>query len=178
MTASGRNFRSFALIGASDYFFQSRYMRWLVSRWMNVISIDRHPGSKSLATCLASGRRFLEQNGGALILYPEGTRSSDGEMRAFKQGAGLFAVELGVPIVPAYVEGTHRVLPKGKSMPRVGPVTVRFGEALSVAPQPTSWRGESVRERRHHIVEKLAESIRMLGADCAQELMVGAHQKG
>ena len=178
MTASGRSFRSFALIGASDYFFQSRYMRWLVSRWMNVIPIDRQPGPKSLTACLDSGRRFLEQSGGALILYPEGTRSPDGEMRAFKQGAGLFAIELGVPVVPAYVEGTHRILPKGKSMPRVGAVTVRFGEALAVAPQWSLWRGESLRERRRDVVEKLAESIRMLSSDCAQELMLGVHQKG
>jgi 1-acyl-sn-glycerol-3-phosphate acyltransferase len=178
MTASGRKFRSFALIGASDYFFQSRNMRWLVSRWMNVIPIDRRPGPKSLATCLASGRQFLEQSGGALILYPEGTRSPDGEMRGFKQGAGLFALELGVPIVPAYVEGTHRILPKGKSMPRVGPVTVRFGEALAFAPQSPLWRAESVRERRRYIVDKLADSIRMLSTNCADELMVGVHQKG
>lgn len=178
MTASGRNFRSFALIGASDYFFQSRYLRWLISRWMNVIPIDRRPGPKSLATCLASGRQFLEESGGTLILYPEGTRSPDGEMRAFKQGAGLFAVALEVPIVPAYVEGTHRILPKGKSMPRVGPVTVRFGEALSVMPKSPLWRKQPVRERRREMVEKLAESIRMLGADYAHESMVGAHERG
>jgi 1-acyl-sn-glycerol-3-phosphate acyltransferase len=177
MTASQRSFRSFALIGASDYFFQSRSLRWLVSRWMNVIPIDRRPGPKSLAACLATGRRFLEQSGGALILYPEGTRSPDGEMREFKPGAGLFAIELGVPLVPAYVEGTHRILPKGKSIPRAGAVTVRFGEAL--APQSPSWREESPRQRRRHVVEDLAEGIRRLRSDYRlQELMIGVRGKG
>ena len=178
MTASGRSFRSFALIGASDYFFQSRRVRWIVSRWMNVIPIDRQPGPKSLAGCVHSGRRFLEQSRGILILYPEGTRSPDGEMRAFKQGAGLFAIQLGVPVVPAYVEGTHRILPKGKSVPRFGPITVRFGEALAIAPQTSSWREESARERRRYIVEKLAHSIHLLSSDYpVHQLMIGARGK-
>ncbi|MFY9740473.1 MAG: lysophospholipid acyltransferase family protein [Candidatus Sulfotelmatobacter sp.] len=177
MTASGRSFRSFALIGASDYFFQSRSLRWLVSRWMNVIPIDRQPRAKSLAACMDSGRQFLRQSGGALILYPEGSRSPDGEMRPFKPGAGLFALELGVPIVPAYIEGTHRILPKGKSMPRFGPVTVRFGEALAVAHQ--SRPGKPLREQRRSVVEKLAKSIRMLSSEYqVNELMVGARGKG
>ncbi len=177
MTASGRRFCSFALIGASDYFFQSRRVRWLVSRWMNVIPIDRRPGPKSLVACITYGREFLKRNRGALILYPEGTRSPDGEIRTFKPGAGLFAAELGVPIVPAYVEGTHRILPKGKSMPRAGPVTVRFGEALAA---PTgSWHGQSSREQRRCFVEKLALSIRMLAQDDhARELVAGVQQKG
>ena len=99
-------------------------------------------------------------------------------MREFKQGAGLFAIELGVPIVPAYVEGTHRILPKGKSIPRFGPVTVRFGEALA-APQSPLWRGESARERRRQVVEKLADSIRTLRSDYqVQEWMVGVRGKG
>ena len=36
-------------------------------------------------------------------------------MRAFKKGAGLFAVALGAPVVPAYIEGAHKILAKGKT---------------------------------------------------------------
>ncbi len=161
MTASGRNFRSFALIGASDYFFRSRRLRWTVSPLMNVIPIDREPGAKALSACLATCRKFMQQTGGSLILYPEGTRSPDGDMQTFKSGAALFAIELDVPVVPAYIEGTHRVLPKGNHVPRAGPVTVRFGEPIGLArPQP----GELPRERRRRAVEQLTESIRMLSS--------------
>jgi 1-acyl-sn-glycerol-3-phosphate acyltransferase len=160
MTASGFHFRRFALLGASDYFFQSRGVRWSVSPWMNVIPIERSPKPKSLAESLARCRQFLEQTGGVLILYPEGTRSPDGEMRAFKPGAGLFASKLGVPVVPAYIEGTNRVLPKGKFVPRPGDVTVRFGEALKLEHTPPN--GESVREWRRSVVEKLARNIQGL----------------
>src|SRR5574337_199570 len=70
MTASGRSFRDFALLGASDYFFQSPVVRWSVTSLMNIVPIDRNPGPKSLAACLATCRRFLDQTGGILILYP------------------------------------------------------------------------------------------------------------
>ncbi len=175
MRASGRSFRSFALIGASDYFFHSRRVRWLVSPWMNVIPIERQPGPKSLMACLATCRRFLEKTGGVLILYPEGTRSPDGEMRAFKSGVGLFAIELGVPVVPAFIQGTHGILPKGKSLPRAGIVTVRFGERLTVE----RWPAKSVRERRRRVVEELEESVHALAAwNAAARELVGMHVEG
>jgi 1-acyl-sn-glycerol-3-phosphate acyltransferase len=158
MTASGRSFRSFALIGASDYFFRARHLRWAVSPLMNVIPIDREPGAKSLSACLETCRQFM-QRPGSLILYPEGTRSQNGEMQAFKSGAALFAIELDVPVVPAYIEGTHNILPKGHYVPRPGPVTVRFGKPIEFGlPQP----GELARERRLRAVEQLTQSIRML----------------
>lgn len=180
MTASGRSFRRLALVGASDYFFHSRRRRWSVSPLMNVIPIERQPGSKSLTACLATCRRFLQHTGGVLILYPEGTRSLDGKMQTFKSGVGLFALELGVPVVPAYIEGTHQILPKGRSMPRPGPVTVRFGKAISFA-QLGSARtfGELSRDRRRQVVEQLARNIRMLrpGSE-ARELVVQTQEKG
>lgn len=173
MTASGRSFRSFALIGASDYFFHSRSVRWRVAPLMNVIPIDRQPGPHSLSACLKTCRRFL-QLGGSLILYPEGTRSPDGEMRAFKSGVGLFALELGVPVVPAYIDGTHDILPKGKSFPRSARVTVRFGEALQPA---RAGSGELHRDQRRHFVEQLAQRIRALSSpQPVEELVASARQ--
>jgi 1-acyl-sn-glycerol-3-phosphate acyltransferase len=175
MTATGRTFRNFALIGASDYFFRSRRVRWFVAPLMNVIPIDREPGPKALSACLATCRRFVQRTGGSLILYPEGTRSPNGEMRTFKPGAALFTIDLGLPVVPAYVQGTHRILPKGCSVPRVGPVTVRFGESLGLAGLGF---GESPREQRRHIIEQLTRSIRLLATGSVdQELVASAGEK-
>jgi 1-acyl-sn-glycerol-3-phosphate acyltransferase len=160
MTASRCPFSSFALLGASDYFFDSRNVRFVVSRFMNVIPIDRHAQPKSLRRSLAMCDDFLRRTLGNLILYPEGTRSSSGEMQAFKKGAGLFAVELGVPVVPAYIEGAHKVLAKGKNVPRLGAVTVRFGEPIRFAPNsadPLLGRGA-----RKAAVELLEQRIRGL----------------
>ncbi len=175
MTASGRSFRSFAMLGASDYFFRSTGVRWSVSPLMSVISIDRRPGAKSLIQCLETCRSFLHQTGGSLILYPEGTRSPDGVMRAFKSGAGLFASELGVPVIPAYVEGTHRMLPKGRFVPRPGSVSVRFGAPLALP--KTS--GQSLRDQRRAVTEQLARNIQLLANGCrTQELVATLQHKG
>jgi 1-acyl-sn-glycerol-3-phosphate acyltransferase len=130
MTASALPFSSFAMLGASDYFFDSWRARFLVSRFMNVIPIDRHGQHKSLRRSLAMCEDFLRRTHGNLILYPEGTRSRNGAIQTFKKGAGLFAVDLGVPVVPAHIEGAHNILAKGKLMPRPGTVTVRFGEPI------------------------------------------------
>jgi 1-acyl-sn-glycerol-3-phosphate acyltransferase len=176
MTASGRSFRSFALLGASDYFFRPRSVRWLVSPLMNVISIERKPGAKSLAGCLGACRRFVEQSEGNLILYPEGTRSSDGEMRDFKSGAGFIALELGLPVVPAYIEGTHKILPKGRYLPRSGRVTVRFGEPLALA--AFAGTDTSPRGRRNLIVEQLARSIRQLSLGQEDPALMTCAQPG
>jgi 1-acyl-sn-glycerol-3-phosphate acyltransferase len=163
MTASGRRFRTFALLGASDYFFHKQRIRWLVMPFMNVIPIDRRPAPKTLAACLTMCHRFVRETGGSLILYPEGTRSSDGRMRAFRSGVGLFAIELDLPLVPAFIEGTHNALPKGHSMPRPARVTVRFGPPLAMA--ALSRTAEPFRKRRRLVVDQLARSILLLSRD-------------
>jgi 1-acyl-sn-glycerol-3-phosphate acyltransferase/long-chain acyl-CoA synthetase len=158
MTASGLPFSSFALLGASDYFFESWRRRFLVSRFMNVIPIDRRAQAKSLLRCLAMCEDFLQH--GNLILYPEGTRSPNGEIQDFKRGAGMFAVDLGVPVVPALIEGAHRILPKGEFMPRPRSVTVRFGEPIMFELNPADARGG--RGARRAAVELLEQRIREL----------------
>jgi 1-acyl-sn-glycerol-3-phosphate acyltransferase len=160
MTASGLPFSAFAMLGASDYFFDSWRARLLVSRFMNVIPIDRRAQPKSLRRSLAMCEEFLQRTHGTLILYPEGTRSCNGEIKTFKRGAGLFVADLGVPVVPAHIEGTYSILAKGKLVPRPGPITVRFGEPImfeSNALDPLPGRG-----RRKGAVELLEQRIRGL----------------
>ena len=160
MTASGLPFSAFALLGASDYFFYSWRARFLVSRFMNVIPIDRQAQHKSVRRSLAMCEAFLQRTHGNLILYPEGTRSLDGEMQTFKSGAGLFAVDLGVPVVPAHIDGAHNILAKGKFMLRPGSVTVRFGEPIVFESNQFDFRWG--RGRRRAAVELLEQRIRGL----------------
>ena len=160
MTASRCPFSSFALLGASDYFFHSRRVKFVVSRFMNVIPIDRHAQPKSLQRSLAMCDDFLQRTRGNLILYPEGTRSSNGEIQAFKKGAGLFAVALGVPVVPAYIEGARKILAKGQNVPRLGAATVRFGEPIRFASNSSDPLHE--RSVRKAAVELLERRIRGL----------------
>jgi 1-acyl-sn-glycerol-3-phosphate acyltransferase len=160
MTASGLSFSSFAMLGARDYFFDSRRVRFVVSRFMNVIPIDRRAQHNSLRRSLVICDQFLRRTQGNLILYPEGTRSTNGEMQTFKKGAGVFAIALGVPVVPAYIEGARGILPKGKFMPRPGAITVRFGEPIQFASNP--FDATLRREPRNAAVELLEQRIRGL----------------
>ena len=75
----------------------------------------------------------LVNRGQSVIIFPEGARSTDGTLQPLRQGIGLLATQLRVPIVPAYIDGAHEILPKGARLPshRVRRhVAVRFGEPL------------------------------------------------
>lgn len=79
-------------------------------------------------------RRSLEvlERGGVLVIFPEGTRSLDGRLRDPEPGAAMIALRTGVPVLPAAVVNSHRILPKGARWPRFEQITVRFGPPLAV----------------------------------------------
>jgi 1-acyl-sn-glycerol-3-phosphate acyltransferase len=67
--------------------------------------------------------RVLENRGNVLLLYPEGTRSTTGEMGKFRPGIGLLLAGTQIPMVLCHLENTFRALRKGTWIPR--PRTVR-----------------------------------------------------
>lgn len=73
--------------------------------------------------------RILE-GGHALLLFPEGTRGEEGALGAAKGGAGMLALLSRAPVIPTYIEGSGRALPRGRMIPRPGRVRVRFGSPL------------------------------------------------
>ncbi len=79
-------------------------------------------------------RRSLEvlEQGRVLVIFPEGTRSLDGRLRDPEPGAAMIALRTGVPVLPAAVVNSHRILPKGAGWPRFEQVTVRFAPPLAV----------------------------------------------
>ncbi len=68
--------------------------------------------------------------GGAFAIYPEGTRSLDGRLHRGRTGVARMALESGAPVVPIGLIGTDQVQPVDARLPRIRPVTVRFGEPL------------------------------------------------
>jgi 1-acyl-sn-glycerol-3-phosphate acyltransferase len=96
------------------------------------ISVDRHDHQRAVES-LAEARRVLERDRPTVILFAEGTRSLDGELRPFKKGAFVLAIQTGVEVVPAAVLGSYEVMRKGSWMIRTGrTVTVRFGAPIPV----------------------------------------------
>lgn len=66
----------------------------------------------------------------AIIIFPEGTRSRNGALQGFKSGAAFLASKLQLPVVPAYVAGTHASMPKGCIIPGRERVRITFGRPL------------------------------------------------
>ena len=65
------------------------------------------------------------------MLFPEGTRSTSGEVREFKATLGYLAMTHRVPILPMWLEGTYESLPKGAALPRKRDLEVRIGPPLT-----------------------------------------------
>ena len=77
------------------------------------IFIDRSNHAAAIATLEQAKSKIVD--GTSVIFFPEGTRSRDGKLKAFKKGAFRMAVDLGLPILPLTVTGTRNVLPAGTS---------------------------------------------------------------
>jgi 1-acyl-sn-glycerol-3-phosphate acyltransferase len=97
--------------------------------------------------------------GGLLGIFPEGGITRDGAMRPFRAGTAVLAMRLGVPIVPIHVHGTFEALPRYAKWPRFVPVTVQFGEPLSV---PT--RSKPSADEITSLTESIRSSIASLAA--------------
>lgn len=63
-----------------------------------------------------------------LCIFPEGGRSPDGSLQSFKKGVGILAHELDIPLVPVYIDGAFKALPRGKIFPNFNPIKIIFGE--------------------------------------------------
>ena len=129
MLATGERFHGFALLAANDYFFGGNWRFRTLGLVLTLIPIDRAARPASFRTTLDGCADFLH-SGRALIVFPEGTRSVAGSMGPFKRGASVFSRRLDIPLVPASISGTDRVLPKGGRFPRHGPVFVDIGVAI------------------------------------------------
>ncbi|TJZ41974.1 1-acyl-sn-glycerol-3-phosphate acyltransferase [Streptomyces piniterrae] len=118
-------------IGKDEYVtgkgIKGRLMAWFFSTG-GMIPVDRDGGHGGVAA-LMTGRRVLEE-GKVFGIYPEGTRSPDGRLYRGRTGVARLALMTGAPVVPYAVIGTDKVQPNGKGMPRIAPVTIRFGEPL------------------------------------------------
>ncbi len=91
------------------------------------ISIDRSNRQGAIES-LARAAALLRSQGGAVIIFPEGTRSRTGTMLPFKKGAFMLALEAGVPILPAVVVGSERLNPSDSFRIRSGTIDLYYGE--------------------------------------------------
>ncbi len=121
-----------------------------------------------------AGNIFVDRTGGAgdreklmdaaaavrdrvsVVFFAEGTRSDDGLLRPFKKGAAAMAIEAGVPLIPAALAGTHRILEKGSVIIRPRPSALLIGEPISTKGLTADDR-EVLTHKAHAVVATLLE---------------------
>jgi 1-acyl-sn-glycerol-3-phosphate acyltransferase len=94
----------------------------------NQIIIDRGDNEKAVRSLKRAAQRV--RNGENVLIFPEGTRSSDAILHDFKSGGFHLAIESGVPIVPVTVSGSHRITPKRSLRIESGRVLIRYGKPI------------------------------------------------
>ena len=77
------------------------------------IAIDRGRGTESMKKVIEDGKLWISR-GASIAIFPEGTRSKDGEIHRFKQGAFMLAKEAGVAILPVVMQGTGTTIKPNK----------------------------------------------------------------
>lgn len=130
---------------------------------IGAIPVNRGAGQAAL-DALDQQRQLLEE-GRAVALYPEGTRSLDGRLYKGRTGVAFLALQTGAPVVPVGLVGTDRALPKGAKMPSMRErVTVRFGAPLDLSRHGAA---ESGRARRTATDEIMAAIHALSGQELA-----------
>lgn len=99
------------------------------------------------------------KKGGVLVLFPEGSRSTDGSFLDAKRGVALIAAMSVVPVVPTLIEGTDRALPAGTKLIKPAKIKVVFGNPLTIGEKET----DKVSQER--ISKEIMERIRNLKSE-------------
>jgi 1-acyl-sn-glycerol-3-phosphate acyltransferase len=99
--------------------------RWLINS-LDAIPIDREGlGLDGLKETL---RRLRREE--LVLLFPEGTRTPDGEVHAFKPGFSALAKRAGVPLLPVAIEGAYEAWPRRNRFPRLSVIQIQIGPPL------------------------------------------------
>lgn len=142
------------------YFARKTLWRGGVSSWwldsVGTIPVDRE-GGQDISAIKRVLKALKEERG--LILFPEGTRTADGNLQSAKAGVGFIACRTQVPVVPARIFGSFAAFGKGRGLRLGTPVSVVFGEPIpaSVYDEPTAGR-----ERAQIASERIMAAIARL----------------
>jgi 1-acyl-sn-glycerol-3-phosphate acyltransferase len=107
---------------ARENLFRFPVLGWVLRQW-DVVPVDRDGGG-------AAGLRAILDRllaGGAIILFPEGTRSRDGRLQPARSGIGLTVIKSNAPVVPVRVFGTFEAYGRYLRFPRPHRVAVKYG---------------------------------------------------
>jgi long-chain acyl-CoA synthetase len=127
--ALGKYGEDIVSLAAQDYFFErGTFKRTFFENLTNLKALDRKGGLR------ASERQASEvlDEGKTMLIFPEGTRSPDGDIHEFKPLLGHLALANGVDILPVYLGGTRDAMPKGARVPTGRRIFARIGPPMNI----------------------------------------------
>jgi len=134
---------------AKTELFQNRFFGWLI-RSLNTFPVRR--GQTDVGAIREAIRRLRE--GRILTMFPEGTRSSNGQLQRIQPGIAMLIRRAGVPVIPAVIDGTFEAWPRGKKLPKHFPIRVMYGPALPIG-----------KLKGHQIVDLIQSTFRSMQAE-------------
>ncbi|MBN2712715.1 MAG: 1-acyl-sn-glycerol-3-phosphate acyltransferase [Planctomycetes bacterium] len=152
------------LVGASlprelNYMARKTLFKNPVGRWcietLNAFPIDRDGDSREAL------REFIKrlEEGKAVLMFPEGTRTVTGKMAEIQSGIGTIAVRSGSPVLPVYVWGSYQSWPKGQKIPNRHPYKIIFGEVIRPR---TGLKGKDKKDEQERIRVELDAALHKL----------------
>ncbi len=142
-------------LAAGDVFFERRPLAAFAAAVLNALPVWRRRRSGG-AHSLDELRRRLSEQAGIYIVFPEGTRSRDGQMAPFKSGLGALVAGAAVPVVPCHLQGAFAAAPPGRRFPRRRKIVLTIGAPLTfgaVANHRAGWA---------HIAAQAEQAVRGL----------------
>ena len=149
-------------LAAQDYFFEGN--RYRKAFFENLTNLAPMPRGNSLRQALRQAGDLIEQ-GHTVLIFPEGTRSTDGQVHEFKSAVGHLALHHHVDILPVWLGGTHRALPKGATLPRHRQVQARIGLPLERAELLRLTQGLSAVEASRVVTRLAHRAVVMLSQE-------------
>jgi len=133
---------------ARDTLFKLRPFAWLI-RSLNAFPVHRH--TADLGAVKEAIRRL--RSGAILLIFPEGTRTPDGQIGKIEPGVIMLARRAKVPTIPVVIDGAFEAWPRHLRFPRLGTVRVMYGEAIP----PEALKGMAPRDYVKRLRNQMVE---------------------
>lgn len=159
--ALGTYGRDLVALAAKDYFFEGNRVRTMfVENFTNLVPLDRNAGMRQTLRAVGS----LIDEGKTVLIFPEGTRSTDGTIRPFKGAVGYLALQHRIDLLPVYVGGTFEALPKGARWLRQRKVSAKVGLPLEIAELERLCEGLGPVDRARRVAQIAQRAVEELKA--------------